>query len=76
MRADFPHDSYWKKARVSFSNHKETEISLNKTSLEQVFLFNSINTSCVKLDNLVVADPKNNIAALTQIKVWGRNIER
>ena len=39
IRADFPHDNWWKKVTVTFSDGEEKEFSLKKTGCGQEFTF-------------------------------------
>jgi hypothetical protein len=71
LRADFPHDSYWKEARLFFSNGTSIGLHLKKTGDVQEFMFSKRNTRWVKLANLVKNDDASPFPALTQWAVYG-----
>ena len=54
IRADFPHDNWWKKVTVTFSDGEEKEFSLKKTGCGQEFTFGEENylAEAVKTDSL------------------------
>ena len=73
IRADFPHDSFWKFITIEFSNGTEEIVELQKTGESQVILFKNIKTEWVKLKNLKKADEPAEFPALTQIEVYGKD---
>lgn len=74
LRADFPHDSWWNSARVSFSDGSEMTLQLKKTGAAQRFSFEKKHISWVKLDRLIRADFESPFPALTQLEVYGSEI--
>ena len=74
LRADYPHDSYWKSAVLKFDNNQTLNIELERTRKEQFFKINDINSSYVELSNLVQDCKVPGYVALTQIEILGHNI--
>ena len=92
LRADFryddftkkPHDSYWKKLDIQFSDGEiiEATFSLNHTGLTsknekgiEVFLKTKKKTKKIKLINFTQVTERLGFAALTQIEVYGQYIK-
>lgn len=74
LRADFPHDAWWKEAAVHFSDGGSMVLSLKKTAAGQHFGFPGRRVDWVVLDSLVKADDPSPFPALTQIELWGKDI--
>ena len=72
LRADFPHDGYWKSARIEFSDGSGENIELKKTAAAQEFHFQRRRTAYVRLARLVPA-PEGGWCALTEVQVWGND---
>lgn len=72
LRADFPHDSWWVSATVSFSDGSEEVFSLEKTAEPQRFSIAERTVTSLTLGKLIKADDDSPFPALTQIEVWGR----
>ena len=70
LRADFPHDSYWKHADVEFSDGSRMTIQLTPTAEFQEFSFPPRKTTWLRLTNLVPADP-GKWCALIELEAWG-----
>lgn len=73
-RADFPHDSWWRQVDIHFSNEEVKTVELKKTSNPQVFEFDPIKVTWIRLENLIKQE--RNISpfpALSEIEVYGRN---
>jgi hypothetical protein len=72
LRADFPHDNYWKRARLVFSDGGSIDLDLVKTGGDQEFLFPERKIEWVKLKELTKdsADPSP-FPALTQWAIYG-----
>jgi hypothetical protein len=74
LRADFPHDSYWKSASLAFSDGSSVNLNFKKTGDAQEFTFPERKTAWVKLAKLVKStDDPSPFPALTQWSVFGRN---
>jgi hypothetical protein len=76
LRADFPHDSYWKKAALVFSDGSRMALSLKKTGADQEFIFTPAprRVSWVKLAALVKNEDDSPFPALTQWAFYGKDV--
>lgn len=74
LRADYPHDSYWKEATLVFSNGNKQKIKLEKTDKRQKFVFEPIITDSLTLTDLVKDPQSDAFPALTEIEAYGSNI--
>lgn len=74
LRADFPHDAWWKMGTVTFSDGETTRLSLSKSSAAQCFSMPPRHVEWLKLHDLIKADDPSPFPALTQIEVWGREV--
>ncbi len=72
LRADFPHDAWWKRAVLHFSDGSSEILSFEKTASGQCFSFPVRRTEWVVLDSLTKADDPSPFPALTQIEFWGK----
>ncbi len=73
-RADFPHDNWWVKCTVNFSDGTSLEFPLEKSEKGQILTFPEKETEWVELCNLIKADDPSPFPALSQIEVWGMNM--
>ncbi len=71
LRADWPHDSYWTEATLTFSDETTFACSLEKTFLPQSFKMEKKTITSIKLGNLLKADDASQFPALTQLEVFG-----
>jgi len=71
IRTDFPHDSYWKRADVEFSDGGRITISIEPTARFQEFSIPARQTSWLRLSNLVPSDPSK-WCSLVELEAWGR----
>lgn len=71
LRADFPHDNYWEKVTLEFSNGEKIEANLIKTAERQSIKFESKVTSYIILKNLIKGPGISEFPALTQFEAWG-----
>ncbi len=71
LRADFPHDSWWKEATVTFSDDSFVTIALTKSALPQSVSFEARTITALTLHSLKKADDPSPFPALTQIEVFG-----
>ena len=72
LRADFPHDAYWRQATVLLSDGTEHTISLEKTDKAQKIVFDRVHTiRWIKLYRLVKQVMDSPFPALTEWEVWG-----
>jgi hypothetical protein len=74
VRADFPHDSYWKSADVEFSDGSHESIQLGSSAEFQEFSFRKRRVSWLRLTNLVPADPAK-WCSLIEVEVWGHDLK-
>lgn len=72
-RADFPHDSWWVRGTVTFSDGTSEVVALDKRTQPQSFPVRRRGITWVKVSELVKADDPSPFPALTQIEVFGRN---
>lgn len=71
-RADFPHDNWWEKATVTFSDGTKEILELKKGGEAQSFSIHKTNIEWLKLSDLIKADDPSPFPALTQLQVYGR----
>lgn len=72
-RADFPHDSWWIQATVTFSDGTTEVVKLEKCVEPQMFPIKREGITWLKISNLIKADDPSPFPALTQIEVYGMN---
>lgn len=75
-RADFPHDNWWKQVTLSFSDGSKEVCCLEKSGLPHIINMEKRVTSNVRLSNLIKSDESSPFPALTQIQVYGREVEK
>lgn len=71
LRADFPHDNWWERAKLTFSDGTEMHIELKKGGRAQHFAFPSRKVCWIMLSDLIEADDPSPFPALTQVEVYG-----
>ncbi len=76
LRADFPHDAWWRSGVLLFSDGGEVPLALEKTGAAQEFAFSARKTEWVRLERLVKADDPSPFPALTQLGLYGTEAER
>lgn len=77
LRADYPHDSYWTKVTVVFTNGSESEeitIETDNSPATQWFDIEPKVITAITLKNLIKADDDSPFPALTQLEVFGKNV--
>jgi hypothetical protein len=74
LRADFPHDTWWKSIRITCSDESEFTAQLNKSGEPQTFKIGPRPLEWIRLSNLQVGDNTARWPALSQIMVMGRLI--
>lgn len=72
-RCDFPHDNWWVRGTLRFSDGSNMDFPLEKSTKGQVITFPEKEITWVELCNLIKADDPSPFPALTQIEVYGRN---
>lgn len=73
-RSDFPHDNWWKKVTLAFSDGTEIEWELKKQSTPHVLSIDTKKISWVKLYKLIKSDDPSPFPALSQIEVYGKDV--
>ena len=79
LRADFPHDTYWKEAELEFSDKSTVHIDLIGTKEGQTFEFEPRKTEYIKLTGFKqqrLEDGSLSFAALSQLSVYGNYIKK
>ena len=79
LRADFPHDTYWKEADVEFSDGTRVHADLRGTAEGQAVEFAPKRTEFVRLTGFKqqrLEDGSLSFAALTQMEVYGTYIKK
>ncbi|WHO75409.1 carbohydrate-binding protein [Rhizobium sp. BT03] len=71
IRADFPHDSWWEQASVTFSDGRTSAFPLVKSGAAQRFPIEPCTVEWVELHGLIKAEDGSPFPALTQIEIWG-----
>lgn len=71
LRADFPHDAWWKQASVTFSDGSTEQLELGKSGSAQRFAVKPRRIEWLKLHDLIKADDPSPFPALTQFEAWG-----
>ena len=75
LRADFPHDTYWKNIDVEFSDGTVITADFKETANGQELSFPEKETTYIKLINFKQAVFPLSWAALSQIEVFGNYIK-
>lgn len=75
LRCDFPHDSYWTEGTITFDNGFYKVLKFKKEQQTQYFNIETQKISRLKFHNLIKHDDDSPFPALTQIELWGYNIE-
>ncbi len=79
LRADFPHDTYWKEAELEFSDGTRVHADFIKTADGQEITYPSIKTEFVRLTGfkqMRLEDGSLSFAALSQMTVYGHHIKK
>ncbi len=73
-RADFPHDNWWVRGRLTLSDGSTRTLEMEK-HVDEPHIFGEVGAKGItwlKLDELIKADDPSPFPALTQIEVYGR----
>lgn len=73
LRADFPHDAYWVRARVALSDGAVIEFPLQRTGERQYVDLSGHTARWLRLEHLVKSDDPSAFPALRQWEVFGRD---
>ena len=76
LRADFPHDSWWNRCTVRFSDGSELEPAFVKTGERQSIDFTPRTVEWLIVEKLI-KDPEDPspFPALTQLEAWGTEVQ-
>lgn len=74
VRADFPHDSFWKSADVEFSDGSRVPIQIGSSAGFQQFSFRKRRVTWLRLTNLAPADPSK-WCSFIEVEAWGRDLK-
>lgn len=72
LRADFPHDNWWKEAEIVFSDSTRQMVHFRKTGEVQKFETEQRKVTWMKITNLHMSEEESLYPALSQIEVMGR----
>lgn len=72
LRADFPHDNYWEKVTLFFSDGSRHTAELAKTGKPQVVRLEPRTVTSVTLGELIKSSDPSPFPALTQLEIYGR----
>jgi hypothetical protein len=72
VRADFPHDSYWKSAEVEFSDGSHVSLQIGSSAEFQDFPFKKRRVSWLRITNLVPVDPAK-WCSFVEVEALGRD---
>ncbi len=73
VRADFPHDSFWKTADIEFSDGTKISINIQQSAEFQDFPFPKRKISWIRITNLVPADPQR-WCSFIEVQAWGKDL--
>jgi hypothetical protein len=73
IRADFPHDSYWKSAVVEFSDGSRLPIQITSSAGLQKFNFPKRRITWFRITKLVPEDPAK-WCGLIEVEAWGHDL--
>lgn len=71
LRADFPHDNWWKQVTLRFSDGETMVCDLVKTGAGQTITFEKRTVEWIRLEQLIKSDEPSPFPALTQFEVYG-----
>lgn len=71
LRADFPHDSWWTEAAITFSDGSAEILKLVKTDKAQTFHFSTREIEWLTFGSLIKAEDESPFPALTQLEIYG-----
>jgi len=72
VRADFPHDSYWKSADVEFSDGSRVPLEISSSPEFQDFSFSKRRVTWLRITNVVPADPAK-WCSFIEVEAWGKD---
>ncbi|WP_063566454.1 hypothetical protein [Paenibacillus sp. O199] len=72
LRADFPHDNFWERVTLTFSDGSSEQASLIQTHKPQTIEIQSKDVEWVTLSELIKSSDPSPFPALSQFEVFGR----
>lgn len=75
LRADYPHDNYWKEVTLEFSDKTTVVANLEMSGKRQSIKFDKKVVNKVTLKKLIKGDLISPFPALTQFEVMGKDIK-
>ncbi|MDR9854208.1 carbohydrate-binding protein [Paenibacillus sp. VCA1] len=72
IRADFPHDNYWERVTLVFSDGSKHVADLVKTDRKQMIVLEPRKVEWVTLKDLIQSNEPSPFPALSQFEVFGR----
>lgn len=73
LRADFPHDAWWRTAQVTTSAGDTQALDLIQTGAGQSFALQADNVKWLRLHRMEKADDPSPFPALAQLEIWGHD---
>ena len=71
LRADFPHDAWWNRGTIEFSDGSSETFDFIKKDGPQMFMIEKREASSLVLKNLIKSDDPSPFPALIQLEVFG-----
>lgn len=71
-RADFPHDNWWVKATLTFSDKTSQVVEMEKSVKPHEFRIEKKGITWIRVSDLIKAEDPSPFPALTQIEVYGK----
>jgi hypothetical protein len=72
LRADFPHDSYWRSATITFSDGSKEQFNFAKTHAKQSFKIQERVITSLTIDSLIIEETETSpFPALIQLEAYG-----
>ena len=72
LRADFPHDNWWKEVTLAFSDGSTVAAQLEKMATGQIVTYPKRTVSWVEFKKLIPAETQSPFPALTQLEIYGK----
>ncbi|MEC0240303.1 carbohydrate-binding protein [Paenibacillus dokdonensis] len=74
IRADFPHDNYWERVTLTFSDGSKHTAELVKSHLKQTIQLERKKVEWVTLKELIKSEDPSPFPALSQFEVFGHEV--
>ena len=74
-RSDFPHDNWWTKVTLTFSDGSSIDWELEKSRFAHVLSFEKKQISWIQMNHMIKADDPSPFPALTQLEVYGKVVK-